>query len=278
MLEIITSLFINGLEQGLIISLLVMGMVIPFKLLDFPDLTAEGSYPLAGCLYASLLLLDVNIYIAMILALLAAGLAGVCTAMIHLRYKINTLLAGIIVSTMIYSINLRAMGSPNLSLPNINSFVTAIFSPSNSLLALIAINVAIVVAISWFLATEKGLRFRSVGLNKKFAQSHGVDVNKYTIFGLFLGNVLAGMAGILFVQTNQYADIGMSVGIIIQGLAAMMIGEKLVGFKSHMHIALAPIIGAILYQQIQGVALISGFSPSDMKFITGVIILLVISS
>jgi putative ABC transport system permease protein len=252
--------------------------MVPFRLLNFPDLTAEGSYPLGGALCASLIVYGMHPLAALMLACLGAGLIGAYTAVIHIKYKINTLLAGIIISTMVYSINLRVMGKPNIALFEF----PGLFSDLSSGLAiqitiLLVINLVIISIIYLFLNTEKGLHFRAVGLNPKFAEKQGINLKKNIIAGLFAGGALSGLAGGIFVQIQGYADIGMGVGIVIHALAAMMIGEKLVGTCSILRIVTAPFIGAIIYQQIQGVALAAGLAPSDLKLMTGAIVLGIIT-
>ena len=268
----------SGLLQGLILSLLVTGVMIPFRLLNFPDLTAEGSYPLGGALCASLIVAGIQPALALGVACICAGLLGTGTAIIHIKYKVNTLLAGIILSTMVYSVNLRAMGRPNLALfelPSLfNDLSAGIFS---QIIILLIINIAVLSLLYLFLNTEKGLRFRAVGLNPKFAERQGVHLNKNIIAGLFIGNALSGLAGALLVQIQGYADIAIGVGIVIHALAAMMIGEKIVGTNTTLKLVAAPFIGSIIYQQIQGVALIAGLAPSDLKLLTGAIVLGIIA-
>lgn len=278
MINILLEIFVSALEQGLILGILALGMSIPFRLLNFPDLTAEGSYSLGGCVYATLIFFNVSITPALLIAVFCTGFAGICTSFIHNKYKINSLLAGIIISTMIYSINLRVMGKPNMTLPsshNFADFLTHI--PYGNIMLVMLINFLLVTGLLLFLRTEKGLQLRAVGLNPHFASKQGISINYYNYIGLFLGNVLAGLAGILFVYTNHYADVSMSFGIIIQGLAAMMIGEKIIGTNSLVKIVSAPLVGALLYQQIQSLALLVGFAPSDLKFVTGFILLVTIA-
>ena len=278
MIDILFEVGVSGLLQGLILAILVLGVMIPFKLLNLPDITSEGSFPLGGCAYAVLLTCQLDPLLSILIATTIAGLGGVCTAAINIKYKINSLLAGIIVSTMLYSVNLRMMGKSNLILPELSNFFTdAISNVNTNILVTILLNLIFIAAVFFFLKTEKGLRFRSVGLNQRFAQKQGISLNKNIVFGLFIANCLAGVAGIIFVQTNNYADIGMSVGIIIQALAAMLIGEKVLGTESLLKIILAPFVGAIIYQQIQGFALLLGLAPSDLKFMTGAIVLFIIS-
>lgn len=268
----------SGLMQGLILSLLVTGVMIPFRLLNFPDLTAEGSYPLGGALCASLIVVGINPAFALIIATICAGILGIGTAFIHIKYKVNTLLAGIILSTMVYSVNLRVMGKPNIALfelPNLfNDLSSGIYS---QIITLIIINICILAILYLFLNTERGLRFRAVGLNPKFAERQGANLNKNIIIGLFIGNAFCGLAGALLVQIQNYADIGIGVGIVIHALAAMMIGEKIVGTSTILRLILAPFIGSILYQQVQGIALAAGLAPSDLKLLTGAIVLGIIA-
>ena len=179
---------------------------------------------------------------------------------------------------MVYSINLRAMGKPNIALFELpNLFQNIAHGISSQIIALLIINLVIMGALYLFLNTEKGLQFRATGLSPKVAEKFGVDLNKNIIAGLFIGNAFSGLAGGLLVQIQGYADIGIGVGIVIHALAAMMIGEKLIGTNSILKLIIAPFIGSIIYQQIQGVALAVGLAPSDLKLLTGAIVLGIIA-
>jgi putative ABC transport system permease protein len=185
------------------------------------------------------------------------------------------MLAGIILSTMAYSVNLRIMGKPNIALFDCNSiFVQDI---EINMLILAAIILICVLPFALFLRTDYGLRFRAVGLNQDFAKKQEISIEQYTVLGLFLAGGLSGLGGSLIVQIQSYMDVGMGVGIVIHGLASLMIGETVVGNSSLNRQLLAPLIGALLYQQIQGIALSFGLAPSDLKFFTGSIVLLVIA-
>jgi len=279
MFQIFFELIPAGILQSLILSLVALGVMIPFRLINFPDLTAEGAYPLGGALCASLLIAGVNPIVATVLASVAGGMLGLSTALIHLRFKVNTLLAGIIVSTMIYSVNLRLMGKPNLALFSENT--TTLFSSieflSVKILLLLAINLIMMGLLYRFLLSEKGLRLRVVGLNPFVAKKQGVHLSQYIFLGLFAGNLLNSFSGSLMVQLQQYSDIGMGVGIVIHALAALMIGESILGSYTLLRQILAPFIGALIYQQIQGLVISLGFAPSDLKLVTGAIVLLAIS-
>jgi putative ABC transport system permease protein len=259
-----------GILQGLILAIIAFGIMIPFRFLDFPDLTAEGAYPLGGAVCASLIVAGIPQIFAIIGGVLAGGLLGVCTSQVTLRLKVNSLLAGIILSTMAYSINLRIMGKPNIALfdmSGINFDVTT--------LAMIIMICIILFAL--FLHTDFGLRFRVIGNNCKFAAGYGISVNKYTALGLFIAGSMFGLAGSLIVQMQQFMDVGMGVGIVIHGLASLMIGESIVRNNTISKQLAAPIVGALIYQQIQGLALSFGLAPSDLKFFTGSIVLIVLA-
>ncbi len=278
MLQTYLEVIPSGVLQGLILALIVLGITISFKFLDFPDLTAEGSYPLGGAVCAVLMINGYNISLAILLAIIASGALGICTALLHIKYKIDTLLAGIIISTMNYSVILRIMGKPNLNLFGSNNLLNSIEGGVYSQIAIIAaINLSIIFILHLFLKTEKGLRFRAVGLNKECAEKQTVNLNKHIIAGLFTGNALCGLAGALIVQVQNYADINIGFGIVIHAIAAMMIGEKIIGNNSFAKIVILPIIGALIYQQIQGFAISAGLNPSDIKFLTGVIIITIIA-
>lgn len=277
-MEIIIDLVPAGIMQGLILALVAMGVMIPFKLLNFPDLTSEGSYPLGAAGYAAFVSMQFGVIESTVAAAILAGIAGICTAMLHLRLKINTLLGGIIVSTMIYSINLRLMGKPNVALfeyENIFSILGA-SSISIKILVLLGINAIIILPFIIFLHTEKGLRFRAVGENPFFAEKQGINVSRYTIAGLFVGNALCGFAGALMVGMQSYADIGMGVGIAVHALAAIMIGEVIIEPHSAYKFIISTFAGALIYSQIQGLALAVGLAPSDLKLLTGAIVLAVL--
>ena len=274
---ILLELIETGILQGLILAVVALGVMIPFRLVNFPDLTAEGSYPLGAAACASLLISGVPSVLATGLASVAAGLLGVGTALVHLRFRINTLLAGIILSTMIYSVNLRLMNGPNIALFEYHTLFAALDGDFPKISAVILIILALVVPLFLFLITEKGLCFRAVGMNPSFCRRQGISIAGYTLFGLFLGNGMTGLAGGLMVQLQSYVDIGMGIGIVIHALAALMIGESIIGNASLKRQILAPLLGALIYQQIQGGALALGLPPSDLKFLTGAIVLSIIA-
>ncbi|APS00514.1 ABC transporter permease [Pajaroellobacter abortibovis] len=264
----------TGLLQGLILSIVALGVFIPFRLLNFPDLTAEGSYPVGGAICSSLLVAGISPAVAVLVACISAGFLGICTGMVHFYFHVDSILAGIILSTMTYSVNLRWMGKPNIALFSQSTFFSSFSENEWMKIGFIASIVAgIVLLLSFFLRTEKGLRFRAVGLNPSFAERQGISLKLHILVGLFVGNALCGLAGSLMVQVQGYADINMGVGIVIHALAGVMIGERFLKVNAVLYQPFLPVLGAALYQQIQGLALALGLAPSDLKLLTGGIVL-----
>lgn len=257
-----------GITQGLLLALIAFGVMVPFRFLDFPDLSAEGIYPLGGALCTCLIIIDYNPFLSTIISSLICGLAAIFTCQISLRLKVNSLLAGIILSTMLYSINLRIIKKPSLSLFNYHTI-------DNTWVIFIILLVCVIL-FALFLQTDFGLRFRAVGINPLFIKRKNVSINKYTSLGLFIAGCMFGLAGSLIVQMQQFMDIGMGTGIVIHGLASLMIGEAITKNTTLTRQLLAPIIGALIYQQIQGLALNFGLAPSDLKIFTASIVLLVL--
>jgi putative tryptophan/tyrosine transport system permease protein len=272
----INELILTGILQGLVLSFVAYGVMIPLRLINFPDLSSEGAYPLGGAICATLIIANISPILAVILACLSSGIIGIFTALIHIRLKVNTLLAGIILSTMLYSVNLRLMGKPNIALFEY-PILFADYNVTSKILILLSIIAALIIPLALFLRTEKGLRMRAIGLNPEFSKRQTISITGYTILGLFIANCYTGLAGSLVVQLQSYMDIGIGVGIVIHALAALMIGETIVGNSTLNRQLLAPLVGALVYQQIQGVALTLGLAPSDMKLLTGSIVLIVIA-
>lgn len=264
-----------GFIQSLILAYLALGIMIPFRALNFADLSAEGSFPFGACLCAVLLSHGFTPWVAILVALLGGMLVGFSTALLHIYLKINSLLAGIILATMLYSVNLRIMQKPNIPLFNEPTIFSAIES-SNSLkiVLLSALLVVIGGVIYWFFRTEKGLRLRATGLNPVMAQAQGIPLKLYILLGVGLGNGLNAVSGALLAQSQGFAEVNMGMGVVINGLAAVMIGEVVLGLNKTYKIVLAPIIGAIIFQQLQGIILVMGLQPSDFKFVTGLLIIL----
>ena len=269
------------LAQSLILSFVALAIMVPFRLLNFQDLTSEGAFPLGGAVCAVALAGGLNPWLALLLGAAAGFVAGCCTAAIHLRFKIHSLLAGILVTTMLYSIDLRIMGRPNLSVfgaPSVYDALPAISDPSGAKIAIAGGCVLIVlVLLELFLKTELGTAMRAVGANPDMAEAQGIAVARATLVGVGAAAAFAALAGALMVQSQGFADVNMGLGVLINGLASLMIGEALVGRRSVTRQLLAPVVGSIAYYQLVSLCLAAGMPPPDLKLATGVFVMLMLA-
>jgi len=266
------------LVQGTLYAYVALGVMIPFRLLAFPDLTSEGSFPLGGCLCAALLVAGANPAAATAGAVAGGMLAGLATAFIHLRFRINTLLAGILLMTILYSVNLRIMGRSNIAVIGLDSVLhwvsPAVVTDLRLQIAVFAVLAAIVLgALLWLLSTEIGLSMRAVGANPALAPALAINPWTYILGGLALANGLTALAGALAVQLQGFADVHMGFGVLINGLAALIIGETLIGRSSVPRQVAAPIVGSIVYYQLVSLGLSLGLKPADLKLVTGLFVL-----
>lgn len=285
MLDILSS-FVNlvpvTLAQSLLYGFVALGIMIPFRLLSFPDLTCEGAFPLGGCLCAALLVAGVAPALSMIIAVSGGILAGFATAFIHLRFKINTLLAGILMITILWSVNLRIMGKSNIPLFAAPSFFDGIYPgftldvPAQIVFWLLVAS-ALIGLLYWFLSTDLGLAVRATGANEAMAKAQGINTWAITIAGVGAANGLTAFAGASVAQVQGYADVQMGFGILINALAALIIGEAVVGRTSIFRQVLAPFVGSIVYYQVISAGLALGLHPSDLKLVTGVFVVIMLA-
>lgn len=270
------------LVQGLLYGFIALAVMIPFRLLSFPDLTSEGSFPLGGCVCAVLLLAGVQPFAATAIAIAAGMVAGAATAAIHLRFRINTLLSGILVMTVLYSVNLRVLGKANAALLSNETILSVIAAELSTnvgyqLAAFTALVVLVLVALYTFLLTESGLTLRAIGVNAQLAPSLRIDPWRWTVAGLALANGLAALAGAVVVQLQGFADVQMGFGVLITGLAALIIGETLIGNDTVARQVMAPMLGSVVYYQIVSLGLAIGLKPADLKLATGLFVLLTLA-
>lgn len=266
------------LAQGLLYAFVALGVMIPFRLLAFPDLTSEGSFPLGGCLCAALMVAGLNPLAATLLAVCGGMLAGLTTAFVHLRFRINTLLAGILIMTILYSVNLRVLGKSNVALIGMDSVLhwisPAVVTDVKLQIAVLGVLMALVLAgLLWFLSTEVGLSMRAVGANAVLAPGLGINPWTYILAGLALANGLSAFAGAVAVQLQGFADVHMGFGVLINGLAAVIIGETLIGRGTVARQLAAPVLGAVVYYQLVSLGLALGLKPADLKLATGLFVL-----
>lgn len=282
MIESFIALVPVTLVQSLLYAFVALAIWLPFRALNFPDLTSEGTFPLGAAVCAACTVSGWNPFAALAAAAAAGFLAGCTTGWIHERIKVNTLLCGIIVLTMLYSVNLRIMGQPNIPLFNFSNAFSVVLGDRKGDSLWQALMLAFMVtgtaaALWWFLRTGIGAAMRAVGSSIPMARAQGVNVAAYTIMGLGLANALAAFAGGLLAQNQGFADVNLGFGVLINGLAALILGETLVGTRTLARQVLAPVVGAIVYYQVISAALAAGLRPSDLKFVTGVFVLITLA-
>ena len=272
------SLIPVTLAQSFILSFVVLGIMIPFRMLSFPDLTSEGAFPLGGCVCGILLAAGVTPPLAIAVAFVIGLAAGCCTAFIHLRFRIHTLLAGILMSTMLYSINLAIMGKSNLSVfgsPTVFDWVpfTEAGFPASKIVIAGLIALVVLIALNLYFKTEKGTAMRAVGSNPDMAEAQGINIWAATIGGVGIASAFSAAGGALMVQSQGFADVNMGIGILINGLAALMIGEAFTGKQTVLRQLLAPFVGSIIYYQLVSLCLAAGMPPPNLKLATGLFVL-----
>lgn len=277
-MSLIASL--GAIEIGLIFGLVALGVFLSFRIINFPDLTVDGSFPLGGAVAAALIVAGWNPFAATAAAILAGALAGYLTAWLNVRLRIMQLLASILVMIALYSVNLRVMGKPNIALidePTVFSMVAFGGMPDYVLkpLVLLVIVVAAKVLLDLFFASEAGLAMRATGGNARMARAQGISTDRQTVWGLALSNALVALAGALFVQSQGGADISMGIGTIVVGLAAVIIGETILPARSLVITTLACVLGAVLYRFFIALALNSdfiGLKAQDLNLVTAVLV------
>lgn len=270
------------LVQGLLYGFVALGVMIPFRLLSFPDLTSEGSFPLGGCLCAALLVAGVAPLPATLAAAVGGALAGSVTAILHLRFRINTLLAGILVMTILYSLNLRILGKANETLLTNDTVFSAISPqivvvPLYQVIVLVVLMGVLLALLYGFLRTEAGLSLRAVGANATLAPALRIHPWIWVIAGIAFANALSATAGAITVQLQGFADVNMGHGVLINGLAAVIIGETVLGRSTLPRQVLAPVAGSIVYYQLVSLGLALGLKPADLKLVTGIFVLVTLA-
>ncbi|MFD1019213.1 ABC transporter permease [Thalassobacillus hwangdonensis] len=294
-----TAVF-GSVESGIIYAIMALGVYLSFRILDFPDLTVDGSFVTGAAVAAIMIVNGINPFIATVTALVVGFVAGCITGVLHTIGKINALLSGILMMIALYSINLRIMGRSNVPLLSqetsfthvegiwaslgIDQFINGVFNsiglgdytPStwSILFFMIIVTLAVKFLTDMFLKTEIGLAVRATGDNKRMIRSFSANTNLLVILGLGLSNAMVAFSGALIAQYGSFADVGMGIGMIIIGLASVIIGEALFGTKTIARTTLAVIGGAIIYRIVVSLALRVDFlETGDMKLITATIVI-----
>ena len=268
-----------SLEQGLAYGLVALGIVITFRILSFPDLTVDGSFPLGAAVVARLIVEGVPPAYGILLAIVAGFVAGCCTGVLYTKLKINSLLAGILMMTVLYSVNLRIMGKSNIQLLTVSTFLTPLENlPVNRFIPIIAfflvVSFGVKILTDLFMHTQLGFAMRATGDNEQMIRALGVNTDNTTILGLGISNAFVALSGALVAQDQGFSDVGMGIGMIVAGLASIIIGEALLGKHTVQRMTLAALIGSFLYKEIISIGLRLGLAPTDLKLATGIMVIL----
>ncbi len=266
------------LEQGLVYGILVLGVYLTYRILDYPDLTVDGSFPLGAAIAATAITKGIHPIIATFLGFFGGALAGTVTGFLNTKLKITGLLAGILTMTGLYSVNLRVMGGrSNLPLLRESTLVTMFqdrFGFEWGAILLFALIVVITkLILDYFLHTELGLAFRACGDNERMIKALGVDTDLCKILGLALANGLVGMSGSLVAQYQAFADVGMGIGTVVAGLASVILGDAIFKPKGIIGATFAAIFGSILYRFTITIALRAGFAATDLRLVTAILVI-----
>ena len=276
----------STLEQGLIYAILALGILITYTILDFPDLTVDGSFPLGGAVSSLLVVQGVSPVLALLTAALCGAAAGLCTGLIHVKLKVRDLFSGIIVMTALYSINLHITGgNPLVSIPRKavtlfrnNPVADGLPSAVSTLILAAALALLVKLLLDFFLKTRAGFLLRAAGDNETVVTALAKDKGTVKIWGLMLANALAALSGGVLCQQQRMFEISMGTGAMVLGLASVFIGVNLFARAQHVKDTTAVIIGAMIYKMCVSLAIACGLGASDLKLITAVLFLLILSS
>ena len=272
------------LEQGLIYGILSLGIYITYKILDFPDLTVDGSFPLGAAVTALLITRGVNPYLTLVAAFLVGVIAGICTGLIHVKCKVRDLLSGIIMMTALWSINLRVAGTANVPLFSqktifkndvIDKVVPEALSKYSTLIMILIIAIFCKILLDLYMKTQSGYLLRAVGDNDKLVTSLAKDQGNVKILGLAIANGLVALAGCVFCQEERGFEISSGTGAMVIGLASVIIGTSIFKNLTFMKTTTAVLVGSVIYKACVAIALRS-FEPQDMKLITAVLFLVIL--
>ena len=279
------TLVISVFEQGMIYAIMALGMYITYKILDFPDMTVDGSFPLGASLSAVLISQGMNPYLTLLLSFAAGLMAGTITGLIHVKLKVRDILASIIMMTALYSVNLRIAGKANLPIYNYdniynnsltNHLLGGALSPYKNLIIIAIIVVIVKCVLDWYLKTKSGYLLKAVGDNETLVTSMGIDKGKIKILGLAIANGLVSLSGSMFAQQQRFFDASMGVGTAVIGLASVIIGTALFGQISVFGFSISVILGSILYKGCVAAAIRIGLQSTDLKLVTALLYLLIV--
>lgn len=267
---------ITALELGLIYALVALGVYLTFRILNFPDLTVDGSFTSGAATAAILIVNGTDPFLASAAAFVVGALAGLITGLLHTKGNINGLLAGILTMIGLYSINLRIMGGANIPLLGEDTVISGLRdvfgSGWMSILVLVVMALVFKFIIDWYLHTDSGLALQATGDNEQMITSFAVSTDRMKIIGLMISNGLVGLGGAVVAQFQGFADIGMGIGLILVGLASVIVGQAIFGTRVVMQATLAVVLGAVVYRMAIQFALNVGLNPNDMKLMSAVLV------
>lgn len=270
---------VTAVELGLIYALMALGVYLTFRVLEFPDLTVDGSFATGAAVSAVMIMNGVHPAFAILTSLVAGMVAGLVTGLLNTKGHIDGLLAGILTQVALYSVNLRIMGTSNIGLLR----QTTVFTPIKDAgllgswwgpVVMLPFVLLVLGALIWFLHTNVGLAMRAAGDSPEMVRSFGVSTDFQKILGLSLSNGLVGVSGSLVAQYQGFADVSMGVGIIVAGLASVIIGQAILGRLTIWRAATAAVLGSVIYRVVIQIALMVGLNPNDMKLISAVLVVL----
>lgn len=276
--------FITILEQGLIYGILALGVYITYKILDFPDLTGDGSFPLGAAVSAALITRGTNPFLTLLAAFISGAAAGICTGLIHVKGKVRDLLSGIIMMTALWTVNLRIAGTSNVPLFSketifknefLENFLPEKMKPYGTLLVICVLTLAAKLLLDFYMNTKSGFLLRAAGDNDRLVTALARDEGNVKILGLAIANGLISFSGAIFCQEERVFEISMGTGAIVIGLASVIIGTGVFRKASFVKATTAVILGSVFYKACTAVAM-RNFEPMDMKFITAALFLIIL--
>ena len=278
------TLFIGILEQGFIYGIMALGAYITYNILDFPDLTVDGSFPLGAAVTVALISRGVNPYLTFPIAALCGALAGMCTGLIHVKGKVRDLLSGIIMMTALYTINYRIAGKSNVPMFSMktafdNDFINSLpagLTPVRSLLVILIVSLACKFLLDAYLCTRSGFLLRAVGDNDMLVTSLAKNNGTVKIIGLAIANGLVALGGSVMCQQQRFFDLSMGTGTVVICLASVIIGTSVFKNVTFLKPTTAVLLGSIFYKACVAIAMNVGFQATDMKLIMAVLFLVIL--
>lgn len=279
------ALILSVLEQGMIYAIMALGVYITYKILDFPDLTVDGSFPMGAAVACIMISKGMNPYLTLPVSFLAGAAVGMITGMIHVKLKVRDLLSGIIMMTALYTVNLRIAGRANLPIYNQdnifkNQFVDALFpnflEPYKTVIIIFVIMTLAKYILDWYMSSQSGFMLRAVGDNETIVTSLGVDKGTVKIIGLSIANGLVCLSGCIFANQQRFFDISSGTGTVVIGLASVIIGTSIFKKITFFRVTSSVIIGSLLYKACVAIAIRVIPASSDLKLVTAVLFLAIL--